>query len=59
MKTVKVSGVEFVKEMWTRQRPSSQTMHVDKFTVRDTMNLGREIWIKRRGRNRKENRKVR
>jgi hypothetical protein len=35
------------------------TMRVDKFTARETMNFGRKIWIKRRGRNRKENRKMR
>jgi hypothetical protein len=30
-------------------------MTTDKFRAGETMNFGREIWIKRRGRNRKEN----
>jgi len=59
MKIAKVRAVELVKEMWTRQWPSIQTMHVDKFTAKEKINFGREIWIKRKGRNRKEYRKVR
>jgi hypothetical protein len=33
-------------------------MYIDKFTAKETMNFGREIWIKRKERNRKEYRKV-
>ena len=60
MKLAKVSTVEFVKEMWTHQWPLIQKkLHVDKFTARETANFGTEIWIERKGRNRKENRNVR